>query len=58
MARRLHKDVREHVSAHAAARGAEIRQKYGADIGWDKLLQRHLVLTLKAPVFLRAAPGS
>lgn len=39
MARRLHKDVREHVSAHAAARGAEIRQKYGAHIGWDELLQ-------------------
>jgi hypothetical protein len=40
MARRLQKeDVHESVRAHAASRGAEIHQKYGAEIGWDKLLQ-------------------
>ena len=39
MARRSSEDVRECVNAHVASRAAEIRQKYGANIGWDQLLQ-------------------
>jgi hypothetical protein len=32
-------DARQSLNAHVAAKGAEIRAKYGPDIGWDKLLQ-------------------
>jgi len=32
-------DSRQSLNAHAAAKGAEIRAKYGPDIGWEKLLQ-------------------
>ena len=31
-------DARQSLNAHVAAKGAEIRAKYGPDIGWDKLL--------------------
>lgn len=30
-------DARESLSAHVAAKGAEIRAKYGPDIGWSQL---------------------
>ena len=32
-------DARQSLNAHVAAKGAEIREKYGPDIGWEKLLQ-------------------
>ena len=32
-------DARQSLNAHVAAKGAEIRAKYGPDIGWGKLLQ-------------------
>ena len=32
-------DARETLSAHVTAKGVEIREKYGPDIGWDKLQQ-------------------
>ena len=32
-------DARQSLNAHVAAKGAEIRAKYGPDIGWKKLLQ-------------------
>ena len=32
-------DARQSLNAHAAAKGAEIRAKYGPDIGWEKLLR-------------------
>jgi hypothetical protein len=32
-------DSRQSLNVHAAAKGAEVRQKYGPDIGWEKLLQ-------------------
>jgi hypothetical protein len=32
-------DARQSLHAHVAARGAEIREKYGPDIGWEKLLR-------------------
>ena len=32
-------DARQSLNAHVAAKGAEIRAKYGPDIGWEKLLQ-------------------
>jgi len=39
MARRLNsEDVREGVRAHIATRAAEIRDKYGPNIGWEQLL--------------------
>ena len=32
-------DARQSLNAHVAAKGAEIRAKYGPDIGWEKLLR-------------------
>lgn len=32
-------DARETLSAHVAAKGLEIREKYGPEIGWDQLQQ-------------------
>ena len=32
-------DARESLGAHLAAKGAEIRQKYGPHLGWNELLQ-------------------
>jgi hypothetical protein len=32
-------DARQSLNAHAAAKGAEVRAKYGPDIGWEKLLR-------------------
>jgi hypothetical protein len=32
-------DARETISAHVAAKGLEIREKYGPDIGWETLQQ-------------------
>jgi hypothetical protein len=32
-------DVRQSLTAHLAAKGAEIREKYGPCIGWNELLQ-------------------
>jgi hypothetical protein len=32
-------DARQSLNAHVAAKGVEIRAKYGPDIGWEKLLQ-------------------
>jgi hypothetical protein len=32
-------DARQSLTAHAAAKGAEIRAKYGPNIGWNELLQ-------------------
>jgi hypothetical protein len=32
-------DARQSLTAHLAAKGAEIREKYGPRIGWDELLQ-------------------
>jgi hypothetical protein len=38
MARHLKSaDVREHLGAELVSKAAEIRQKYGPDIGWDEL---------------------
>jgi len=31
--------ARQSLNAHVAAKGAEIRAKYGPDVGWEKLLQ-------------------
>ena len=32
-------NARESLTTHAAARGAELRLKFGPEIGWDQLLQ-------------------
>jgi len=32
-------DFKESLNAHVAAKGGEIREKYGTDIGWKELLQ-------------------
>ena len=32
-------DARQSLTAHAAARGVELREKYGTGIGWQTLLQ-------------------
>jgi len=32
-------DARQSLTAHVAAKGAEIREKYGPTIGWNELLQ-------------------
>ena len=32
-------DARESLTGHVAAKGAEIRAKYGPDIGWNELLR-------------------
>ena len=32
-------DARETLSAHVAAKGLELREKYGPEIGWDQLQQ-------------------
>ncbi len=32
-------DAQQSLNAHVASKGAEIRAKYGPDIGWEKLLQ-------------------
>ncbi|MEI6073428.1 MAG: hypothetical protein WCS31_16700 [Verrucomicrobiae bacterium] len=32
-------DAKESLAAHVAAKGAEIREKYGPQIGWDELLR-------------------
>jgi hypothetical protein len=32
-------DARQSLNAHLAAKGAEVREKYGPQIGWDELLR-------------------